>query len=189
MPRIQHAVVDVAMREYGFEYKRPVPAGRVVFRVVNAGRQVHRLTMLELPDDLPPIAEQLRGRQRRNVTPFAGLPGLRPGETNSFAVDLVRGRRYGLIDPTGEVDGKSNAVLGLNTEFRAGGGRPGPKAGVGERKRPARNRAQARRPKRKTPRARRPSRPRRRVAPEADLNPSNPANPANAGVDGQEVRP
>lgn len=128
LPRIQHAVVDVTMREYRFDYEQPVPDGRVVFRVVNEGRQVHRLTMLELPEDLPPIAEQLRGAKRRNVTPFAGLPGMRPGERNSFAVDLVRGRRYGLIDPTGDVGGKSNAVLGLNSEFRAGGGRPGPSA-------------------------------------------------------------
>jgi len=128
VPQIRHIVVDVSMREYGFDYRQPVPDGRVVFRVVNNGRQIHRLTMVELPEDLPPIAQQLRGGKRRAVTPFAGLPGMRPGESNSFAVDLVRGRRYGFIDPTGSVGGRSNALLGLSSEFRAGGGRPGPRA-------------------------------------------------------------
>lgn len=203
VPRIPHAVVDVTMREYGFDYKQPVPDGRVVFRVVNNGTQIHRLTMIELPEELPPIGEQLRGRRRRNVSPFAGLPGMRPGERNSFAVDLVRGRRYGMIDPTGDSGGRSNALLGLNTEFRAGGGPPGPRAGAGERtgagerKRAPRKGARARKPERRTSRpakrrsrpARRPSRSKTRARPKPGVNPADPKNPANAGVERQGVRP
>ncbi len=128
IPRIPHAVVVVTMKEYRLDYERPVPGGRVVFRVVNAGRYVHRLSMLPLPEDFPPIDQQLRGRQRRVVAPLAGVPGLRPGSSDSFAVDLVPGQRYGVVDLSGNPNGQSNALLGMASEFRAGGGRPGPRA-------------------------------------------------------------
>lgn len=129
VPRIPHAFVDLEISEYRFDYEQPVPAGRVVFRVVNAGREVHRVSLLELPEDLPPIAEQLRGSERRGIVPFAEIGGLLPGTSNSFAVDLARGQRYGLIDVGASPDGKSYALLGLASEFRAGGGAPGPPSG------------------------------------------------------------
>lgn len=121
VPRLPQSVVGVTIREYRYQLSRPVPAGRVVFRVTNAGRQVHRVSLLALPEDLPPLARQLRGRRRRAVAPFAGIGGLVPGTSNSFAVDLAAGRRYALIDVGAAPGGRSNALLGLATEFRAGG--------------------------------------------------------------------
>jgi hypothetical protein len=121
VPRIPAAVVDLKITEYRFDYRRPVPAGRVVFHVVNAGSAVHRVSMLALPEDLPPIMQQLRGSQRRGIVPFASIGGLAPGDANSFAVDLAAGQRYAIIDVGDGPGGRSNALLGLASEFRAGG--------------------------------------------------------------------
>lgn len=116
-------VVSVTMTEYDFDHATPVPAGRVVFRFVNDGRLVHQPDLLPLPEDLPPIDEQLRGEQRSAIAPFAGIPPREPGEVGTYAVDLVPGRRYAFIcfarDPD---DDDSHALKGMTAEFRAGGG-------------------------------------------------------------------
>lgn len=124
LPRLPQATIDVKITEYRFDYGRPVPAGRVVFRVVNAGGEPHRLSVLPLPEDLPPLRQQLRGSKRRAIAPFADIGELLPGTSNSLAVDLVAGRRYALIDISPAPGGRSNALLGLASEFRAGGGLP-----------------------------------------------------------------
>ena len=128
LPRIVESTVVVTMKEYRIDYRGPVPSGRVVFRIVNGGRYPHRLSLVPLPKDLPPLDKQLHGRKRRIIPPLAGVPELSPGASNSFAVDLVQGQRYGFVDFSTNPDGRSNALLGLNSEFRAGGGAPGPLA-------------------------------------------------------------
>lgn len=124
LPRTPQSTVVLTMSEYRFDYEQPVPGGRVVFRVVNAGRSSHSLTLLPLSGDIPPIAEQLRGRTRRIITPLAGVPDLPSGSDNSFAADLVPGQRYALVDfsRSGRAGGRSNALLGMSSEFRAGVG-------------------------------------------------------------------
>lgn len=122
-------VVEVIMTEYRFDYDRPVPAGRVVFRFVNAGQANHRPSLLPLPEDLPPITEQLRGDQRVVAVPFAGISTREPGETGVFAVDLEPGVRYGIICFARGPDGQSHALKGMASEFRAGGPRPAPTPG------------------------------------------------------------
>lgn len=111
-------VVAVSLSEYRIVYEPVVPSGRVVFRIKNKGRIEHQLTLLPLPDDLPPFDQQLRGSERRFISPFAEVPSLQPGRTSAFAVDLVPGRRYALacflIDP----DGQSHALEGMSLEFR-----------------------------------------------------------------------
>lgn len=115
-------VRTVTIDEYGIAFKRPVPAGRVVFRVTNDGEQTHEPEFVPLPEDLPPIDEQLQGDQRVPVAPFAGIPPLEPGETGTFAVDLASGVRYAFVcfarDPD---DDELHARQGGNAEFRAGG--------------------------------------------------------------------
>lgn len=114
-------VVAVEMTEYRFDYEGPIPSGRVVFRVHNAGRVEHRLSILPLGEDFPPIDEQLRGTKRRAVSPYAGVPNRRPGERGTFAVDLVAGRRYAMICLVVDTpDGQSHALKGMTSEFRAG---------------------------------------------------------------------
>lgn len=113
-------VVVVTMVEYRFEHLERIPAGRVVFEVRNGGQERHKLAMLPLSEDLPPLDAQLRGTERRFIPPFAGVPPREPDKTGTFAVDLIAGRRYGFVcfltDPAGEV----HARKGMSSEFRAG---------------------------------------------------------------------
>lgn len=122
MPR-PTPVVPVKMTEYAFGVASSVPSGRVVFRVRNAGRLPHRVTLVRLPDDMPPIKAQLRGTERRFLEPFAGMPERRPGTTSSFAVDLEPGRRYAFICFTVDRDNKTHAQKGMGGEFRTAGHR------------------------------------------------------------------
>lgn len=113
--------VEVAMRDYAFEFDTPVPSGRVVFRVHNAGSVPHRVTLVPLPEDLPPIDEQLQSDQRRSVTPVGAVNPRKPGGGSVFSVDLQEGRRYALICYEEDDDGAVHARKGGNAEFRAGG--------------------------------------------------------------------
>lgn len=72
-------VVVVAMTEFRFEYGQVIPSGRVVFRFMNQGAEQHRPTLKPLPEDMPPIEEQLRGSERRASVPFADVGTLGPG--------------------------------------------------------------------------------------------------------------
>ncbi len=116
--------VVVTMDEYRFDFATPVPAGRVVFRVRNEGELPHRLTLVPLPEDLPPLDQQLRGTTRQYIAPFAGVsdrqPARQPGDSGMFAVDLAAGRRYGVICFLEDPDGQTHAVKGMLDEFRAG---------------------------------------------------------------------
>lgn len=120
-------VVDITMREFRFDYPDPVPAGRVVFRIRNAGQRPHRLALLPLEENFPPIDHQVKGTERRAVSPFASIYDRRPGGYGTFAVDLVAGTRYAIVCFTVNSDGESHAVKGMTSEFRAGGG-PVPQA-------------------------------------------------------------
>ncbi len=116
--------VVVTMDEYRFDFSTPIPAGRVVFLVRNRGELPHRLTLVPLAEDLPPLGEQLRGTTRQYIAPFAGIseraPVSQPGDSGMFAVDLVAGRRYGVICFVEDPDGQSHALKGMYAEFRAG---------------------------------------------------------------------
>lgn len=112
-------VVVVSMGEYSFDYHKTIPRGRAVFRFVNEGRVAHRPALLPLPEDVPPIAEQLRGSKRRTINPFGGVSDRPPGATGTFAVDLQAGRRYALICYARDPDGSSHALKGMASEFRA----------------------------------------------------------------------
>lgn len=117
LPRPQ--VVDVAMTENYYEYLPPAHGGRVVFRARNAGSEEHRIAIYPLPEDMPPIDVQLRGSDRRTVERLAAPLPLRPGETQSFAVDLEPSQRYALLCLLKKPDQqKTYAELGMNSEFR-----------------------------------------------------------------------
>lgn len=113
-------VIPVKLKEYSFDYRQPVPAGRAVFELLNTGTVRHQLRVFLLPEDVPPIDEQLRGSERRIVEPIASVPNLAPGETASVAVDLFPGQRYALLCFIREADGMVHAQKGMASEFRAG---------------------------------------------------------------------
>lgn len=112
--------VVVRMSEYRFSYAQPTLAGRVLFEVRNIGREDHRLALVRLPEDLPPLDAQLHGSERRVLVPFAGVPVRRPGQDGAFAVDLVAGQRYGLICNLTNASGEVHSLRGMNSEFVAG---------------------------------------------------------------------
>lgn len=94
----------------------------MIFRIRNVGSIPHRLAVVPLPEDFPPIQEQLRGSERRFIDPIAGIYQRLPGSTGTFAVDLAPGRRYAMICFVVDPDDKSHAVKGMTSEFRAGEG-------------------------------------------------------------------
>src|SRR5437763_17145638 len=61
------STMDVTMREYRFDHPPQVPAGRVVFRVHNGGSVTHEAVLVALPEDVPPIDQQLRSATRVGV--------------------------------------------------------------------------------------------------------------------------
>ncbi|PLS76769.1 MAG: hypothetical protein CYG61_00380 [Actinobacteria bacterium] len=120
VPESGPEVVVVSMSEYRFDFDRPIPAGRVIFVVRNVGREDHKLTLVPLPEDFPPLDAQLHGSERRVLAPYAGVPDRRPDQDGAFAVDLVEGRRYGMICNLSTPSGGVHALEGMNAEFRAG---------------------------------------------------------------------
>lgn len=112
--------VVVRMSDFRFDVESDVPSGRVVFRVVNEGAADHLLVLLRLPADFGPIAEQLRGDQRRSVTSLAGVPVRRPGTPGVFAVDLDTTNRYAILCTIVDPDGQSHAQKGMAADLRVG---------------------------------------------------------------------
>lgn len=100
-----------------FQNPATVPAGRQVFRITNRGATNHSLVLVSLPEDVPPIVEQLRSDDRRGVPTFAKVPARPPGSDDIFAVDLPPGR-YGLVCFVTDPDGVSHAAKGMASEFR-----------------------------------------------------------------------
>lgn len=112
--------INVQIEEYGLSYTRPIPAGRVVFHIVNTGDHVHRLALLPLSEDVPPILEELRNDTGRSVTLQGRVPNLQPGQTGMFAVDLKKGQRYALVDFSRDPTGRLHGERGIASEFHAG---------------------------------------------------------------------
>jgi len=109
------------MVDHRFELDRPVPAGRVVFQITNDGQSAHDLIMLPLAEDVPPIAEQLRGSERRLVPPYHGIYERQPGDTDTSALNLLSGQRYAMICVVVGEDGEPYWKKGMATEFRTPG--------------------------------------------------------------------
>ena len=120
------------MRDYRFDYVPPSGTGPTLFRVTNGGTVPHELEMLPLADDVPPIDVQLKGTQRRVVTPFAGVESRQPGRAGAFAVNLTPGVKYALICFLADPDGTSHAHEGMTSEFRTTGGDPATGPGAGQ---------------------------------------------------------
>ena len=110
------AQVEVTMSEYRFDYDHAIARGRAVFRVRNEGHEDHEIVVAILPPEVPPIAEQLKGEERRFIPGLATLPVRRPGESNIFALDLAPGR-YALLCFVRDKDGTPHARKGMSSEF------------------------------------------------------------------------
>lgn len=110
--------IDVIMTEYAFSFTPPAHGGRTVVRVRNNGKETHKLDLVPLPDDFPPIDVQVKSSSPRGATPFVELPVARPGDRQTIAVDLVAGQRYAMVCILPSPSRQSHARLGQNAEFR-----------------------------------------------------------------------
>lgn len=110
-------VVGVTMREFAIDHTSTIPRGRVVFEVRNTGRREHRVSLVKLAEDMPPIREQFSGERRLVVDELAATPNRPPGSRDVFAVNLPPGR-WAFICFLIEDDGFSHAKAGMATEFR-----------------------------------------------------------------------
>ncbi|HUP70618.1 MAG TPA: hypothetical protein VM142_12510 [Acidimicrobiales bacterium] len=119
-------VLRVEMGDYSFGFRRPVPAGRVVFDVGNAGRRDHELVVVELPADMAGgIDAQLHSAERRAFPTVVALTARPPGGKGTFALDLAPGRYAMLCMLKDPGTAEEHALRGMNAEFRVE--RSGPK--------------------------------------------------------------
>lgn len=109
--------IDVRLADDNLAFDEPVPAGRVVFRITNTGERDHRLSLFPLPDDAPPIQEEVTDEYERPVRFLARVPNLSPGDTGEFAVDLAADQRYAMVDYSEAPDGTQHMTLGVAGEF------------------------------------------------------------------------
>jgi hypothetical protein len=107
------------MGEYAYQYEAPRSAGRLVFEIRNTGRLSHELVVVVLPEDVPPIDEQLHSENRIVIPNIASIAPQPPGGRGTFAVDLEPGR-YALLCFVREPDGEPHALKGMNSEFTIG---------------------------------------------------------------------
>lgn len=120
-------VITVTMTEFDYKIDRPVPAGRVIFRMVNAGQQAHEPNLFPLSDDIPPIKQQVTGDRRIVATPSGGVKSRKPGTVGSFATDLEPGQRYAFVCFARTPQNQTHAQLGMAIEFRPPGTKTEPK--------------------------------------------------------------
>lgn len=108
----------VEMREMQFNHPPVVSPGRVVITARNVGAIDHRVSMLPLPEDFPPIDVQLHSDTRRVLAPIASTRVVAPGDVAVLAVDLTPGR-YAFVcnfrDASSDVP---HSVQGMNSEIR-----------------------------------------------------------------------
>lgn len=105
------------MREYRFEHPPRALRGRVVFVVRNTGSVPHELILVALPEDFPPLDQQLRSDERRGADTLAALRDRKPGSRGTFSADLPSGR-YAFACFVRDADGESHALKGMTSEFR-----------------------------------------------------------------------
>lgn len=112
------AHTEVVMDEFSFSAPGELGAGRVVFQVSNSGAIRHEVIVIEVPEGVSSLEEQLRSEERRATTTLSVIPPQEPGEGTVFALDLPSGR-YGLLCfLKAGGDGKTpHALRGMNAEF------------------------------------------------------------------------
>ena len=105
------------MREFAYDHPAVAPSGRVVVKVDNVGSLTHQLVLVRVPEELPPLAEQLRSDTRQAVDTIANLIDRPAGSNSIIAVDLEPGR-YGLVCFLRDAEGLQHHARGMSSEFR-----------------------------------------------------------------------
>lgn len=110
--------VEVQLLDDALQHPESVPAGRVVFHITNAGKQVHRLALILWPQDAIGVHEELANDTATRVELLARTADLPPGQTGMFAVELEPDRRYAMIDYSEAPDGTMHGLMGVAGELR-----------------------------------------------------------------------
>jgi hypothetical protein len=111
----------IVLDDYGFQLARPITAGPHVFRVENAGPQLHEVMVLMLAPGKS-SADLLawdRGGMKGPppARPIGGIVGFTPGEHASFTLRLAPGRYLlGCLVPDA-TDGKAHVAHGMLQAF------------------------------------------------------------------------
>jgi hypothetical protein len=107
--------VEVTMDEYRFDYRRPVPPGRVIFTVHNEGSLDHELVLVALPERV--AVPRKRRRQPQLVATVFHVRPRPPDSERKFAVDLTPGD-YAMLCFIEASDGETHLDKGMRSEFR-----------------------------------------------------------------------
>ncbi len=111
----------IVLNDYGFQLARPVTAGPHVFRVENAGPQLHEVMVLVLAPGKP--SADLLAWERGGMKgppparPIGGIVGLTPGEHATVTLTLAPGQYLlGCFVPDAK-DGKAHLAHGMLQGF------------------------------------------------------------------------
>ena len=111
------AEMSVTMAEYRFDHPPEIAAGRVIFRIHNAGEIDHKLEMVVLPEDFEGTLDaQLHSDVRVPLAGVASIARQRPSDDEVFAVDLPPGK-YGFLCFTEFPEGGTHALRGMSSQF------------------------------------------------------------------------
>jgi len=121
-PRVEAMRADNAVRlvEYGFEFERPLTAGRHTLRIRNEGDELHELVLFRLKPGTN-VAQALVWMEKMQgpppLTMVGGITGLDRGRDAVIQADFTPGE-YGLVCfvPDDE-DGKPHFVHGMATQI------------------------------------------------------------------------
>jgi plastocyanin len=113
--------LHLVMKEYGYQFSKPVTAGKHTIHVMNIGTQEHEAALVKLApgksmkDFDAWLVSGMKGPAPADPAP--GMAGLGKGRTGSFDTNLTAGR-YGVICWIPDAkDGKPHSMHGMVQEF------------------------------------------------------------------------
>ena len=113
--------LHLVMKEYGYQFSKPVTAGKHTIHVMNEGAQDHEAVMLRMAPGkhVSDFNAWLMGNMQGPppATTIDGIAGMATGRTATFTADFAPGT-YAIICFVGDKnDGKSHAEHGMTVEF------------------------------------------------------------------------
>ena len=113
--------LHLVMKEYGYQFSKPVAAGKHTIHVMNEGAQDHEAVMLKMSPGkhLADFNQWATGGMQGPppATTVDGMAGLAKGRTGVFSVDFTPGT-YAIICFVGDKnDGKPHSEHGMTVEF------------------------------------------------------------------------
>ena len=112
--------VVLTLRDYTFEFDKPIKAGKQTIRVENAAQQSHEAVLVQLAPGKTPhdvVNWIMKPEGPPPGKPIGGTTGLTQGEVNLITYDFTPGK-YGLICFLPDAkDGKPHIAHGMTSEF------------------------------------------------------------------------